>query len=203
MLQSWILPRDVNPFANIHTGQDSAVCGDCPLRGIVANGRNTGRACYVQVGQAPLRVWRSYHAGRYEPFTSSHLQFVRGRALRIGAFGEPVAVPYGTWSPLVRVVSGWTGYSHQWGIGRFWRILMASCETLADAREAQSRGGRTFRTGSQPAAAEFVCPASAERGHKTTCERCLACAGQSNGMRRNVVIAPHGRGKSLPVFQEN
>ena len=35
MVQTWVLCRDVDPFAAIHNGQDVSVCGDCPLRGIL------------------------------------------------------------------------------------------------------------------------------------------------------------------------
>jgi hypothetical protein len=35
MLQTWILRRDVAPFAAIHNGADASICGDCPLRGII------------------------------------------------------------------------------------------------------------------------------------------------------------------------
>ncbi len=64
MLQTWILRRDVNPFAAIHNGADASICGDCPLRGIIdkSNRRrvNRRRACYVSVHQAPLAVLNAY-----------------------------------------------------------------------------------------------------------------------------------------------
>ena len=69
--------------------------------------------------------------------------------LRLGCYGDPVAAPYSVWAPLVRVASGHTGYTHQWHDKRFWRFrafLMASVETLDDARQAQSLGWRTFRS---------------------------------------------------------
>ena len=215
MIQTWILRRDVNPFAAIHTGADESICGSCPLRGIVerTDGQhktvNRRRACYVSVHQSPLAVWQAYRRGRYEAFDRrQHLDLFRGRMLRIGAYGDPVAAPYSVWSMLTKVTLGRTGYTHQWRDGRFWRfrrIVMASVESIDDARLAQSRGWRTFRTapsGEQPAQGEFACPASAEQGHRLTCEQCGACDG-SNGkpQRASVVIAVHGSPATLGSYR--
>ena len=205
MVQTWILRQDVNPFGAIHAGQDVSVCGDCPLRGILARMRgrctvNRGRACYVNVHQAPLAVWRQYRRGHHVRFDRrQHLPLFRGRMLRIGSYGDPCAAPYSVWAPLARVAAGHTGYTHQWQDSRFdgfRRILMASVESLEQASDARARGWRTFRSavsGEQPARGEFSCPASAENGHRLTCDRCGACNG-ANGRpgRASVVIWAHG-----------
>jgi hypothetical protein len=215
MLQTWILRSDVNPFAAIHNGQDSSVCGDCPLRGYLANTNgkhasvNRQRACYVNVHQAPLAVWQAWKHGSYVPFDASHhIELFRGRMLRLGSYGDPCAVPYSVWAPMVRVASGRTGYTHAWHIGRFWRfrrILMASVENTEQAREAWSRGWRTFRVaphGSAPARGEFHCPASAERGHRTTCDRCGACNGaDGHPGRASVLIWAHGSPAVLASYR--
>ena len=119
MVQTWILRADLNPLQAIHTGQDVSICGDCPLRGMLETRQrrtvNRRRACYVNVHQAPLAVYRAYRRGRYEPFNSArHLALFQGRMLRLGSYGDPVAAPLRVWSPLVRVASGSTGYTHQW-----------------------------------------------------------------------------------------
>lgn len=82
MLQTWILRRDINPFAAIHDGADTSICGDCPLRGIIERSRgkqrsvNRRRACYVSVHQAPLAVFQAYQRGRYELFDNGrHLGY--------------------------------------------------------------------------------------------------------------------------------
>ena len=149
MLQTWIVRADVNPLEAIHTGQDVSICGDCPLRGMLETRQrrtvNRRRACYVNVHQAPLAVYHAYRRGRYEPFDSAqHLALFQGRMLRLGSYGDPVAAPLRVWAPLVRVASGRTGYTHQWRDGRFWRyraFLMASVETLDDARASAGAGG--------------------------------------------------------------
>ncbi len=126
-----------------------------PLRGILEmakGGRNNTvnrrRACYVNVHQAPRAVFQAFHNGRYEPFDRQrHLDLFRGRMLRSAhmAIPAPFLMPSGqrwpTW--LMRR----TGYTHQWQQGRFWRyrrLVMASCESLADASDAQSRGLENF-----------------------------------------------------------
>jgi hypothetical protein len=212
MVQTWILRSDVNPLEAIHTGNDVSICGNCPLRGMLETRQrrtvNRRRACYVNVHQAPLAVYRAYRRGRYEPFNSAqHLELFQGRMLRLGSYGEPVAAPYGLWLPLVRVASGHTGYTHQWADGRFWRFrafLMASVETLDDAREAQSLGWRTFRSapkGELPARGEFHCPASAEKGHRLTCELCGACNGANGSAdRASVLIWAHGSPSTLGSY---
>lgn len=212
LLQSWILRSDVNPVQAIHTGRDASVCGSCPLRGLLERQQrrivNRRRACYVAIHQAPLSVYQAYRRGRYEPFdVGQHLALFQGRMLRLGSYGEPVAAPYSVWSPLLRVARGWTGYTHAWRQGRFWRFrrfLMASCETLADAEQARSRGWRTFRSAAQgehPARGEFHCPASAEKGHRLTCEACGACDGANGSPNRaSVLIWAHGSPATLASY---
>jgi hypothetical protein len=198
MIQLWILRADVSPTEAINTGQDSSICGSCPLRGILADGRNRGRACYVQVRNAPYQVWRSYQAGNYPRFDAkAHLELFRGRMIRLGAYGDPAALPMRAVSAVLRVARGWTGYTHQWRERRFarWsRYVMASCESAADAELAQARGWRSFRVRAADSAVlvtEIVCPASEEAGKRLTCDRCGACDGRRNS-KRSVVIIGHG-----------
>lgn len=206
MIQTWVLRQDVNPYAAIHSGADASVCGDCPLRGFLAESDgefaavNRQRACYVNVHQAPNAVWRAYQRGRYVRFDKrEHLESFRDRMFRIGSYGDPCAAPYSVWSCVAKVARGRTGYSHQWREGRFWRfrqLVMASVETLDQAHQAWARGWRTFRTapeGEQPGSGEFSCPASAEQGKRLTCDRCGSCNGANGNARRtSVVIWAHG-----------
>ena len=76
---------------------------------------------------------------------------------------------------------------------------MASTDSPADHQEAQHRGWRTFRTKAPDEAllpGEITCPASAESGKLTTCERCRLCDGTHNGKHsdsvRSVAIDVHG-----------
>jgi hypothetical protein len=204
MVQSWIIRSDIAPTVAINTGDDASICGSCPLRGILesqddGSTRNRMRACYVSVRNAPRAIFEAYCNGSYDTFAPHHLDLFRGRMLRLGAYGDPVAAPYATWKPLVDAADGHTGYSHQWRVGRFWRfrrIVMASVESLAQAKQARSRGWRTFRTmqhDEETVRGEFRCPASAEEGKRLTCEQCGACDGSSfNSNRASVTILAHG-----------
>lgn len=214
MVQTWILRSDVDPFTAIHSGDDASICGACPLRGFLDDTTaehatvNRNRSCYVSIHQAPRAVFAAYQRGRYEPFDATrHMGLFRGRMLRLGSYGDPVAAPYGIWSPLCRAAAGRTGYTHQWRTRRFWRfrrLLMASCETLDDVMLAWSRGWRTFRTaakGSQPVGGEFSCPASIEQDHRLTCEQCGACDGANrNPHRASVMIWAHGSPATLASY---
>jgi hypothetical protein len=215
MLQTWILRRDIAPFQAIHNGADASICGDCPLRGILeqSNGQfatvNRRRSCYVNVHQTPTAVYHAFTRGRYEAFgRRHHLHLFEGKMLRIGSYGDPVAAPYTMWSTIAKVAQGRTGYTHQWRNGRFWRfrsLVMASVESIDDASLAWSRGWRTFRTapiGEQPAPGEFSCPASAEQGHRLTCEQCGACNGANDSPgRASVLIQAHGSPATVSSYR--
>ena len=51
----WILAEDTDPNAAVKSGEDIAICGDCPHR------REHGELgdCYVLPFQAPLGIWRA------------------------------------------------------------------------------------------------------------------------------------------------
>lgn len=199
MLQTWILRKDVDPWTAVNDGKDKSICGGCKLRGIIENGKNKGRSCYVQVPQAPANIYKTYTAGKYPNYnTSLHNNAIRGRVLRMGAYGDPVAIPFTNWTPLVRLCNGHTGYTHQWRAGKFWRwrrYLMASTHTVEENNLAHSKGWRTFRTSTDGKREinEIVCPASEEMNFRTTCEQCKICCGNTrNFKKRGVVINIHG-----------
>jgi hypothetical protein len=210
MIQTWILRRDLPPEQAVADGSDSAICGDCKLRGIVKlqpNGEqvNRFRGCYVFVGQAPQKVWEAYKKGEYSNMGKSHIWL--GSMIRFGSYGDPCAVPLSIWSDIAAAAAGHTGYTHQWRDRRFQdyrSLLMASVESDHDARAARAMGWRTFRvavTGEPPAAGEFHCPASAEENYRETCETCGACDGAGNSPNRaSVIIWPHGPPAAVKSF---
>ena len=68
MLQTYILvDNGKTPTENNRTGQDYAICGECPHRGGAAGcdkGAAVGRACYVNLGHGPRSAYASYLNGR-------------------------------------------------------------------------------------------------------------------------------------------
>ncbi len=189
MIQIWILVRSMDPVRAIKEGLDRLICGSCVHRG---NGDGSGRSCYVNVGQAPLGIYRAWKAGAYLPLPS--ISVFSGRRVRFGAYGDPTHLPLSLALAIAGVSSGWTGYTHQWRKPSLqgWRsLLMASVDSIAELVIARSLGWSTFRVGSEASAGESLC-ASERVG--AACADCLACAGSRSGVR-SIHIPLHGTGK--------
>jgi hypothetical protein len=192
MIQVWILVKSVSPTEAIRTGLDRLICGNCVHRGHEENGRfGVERTCYVNVGQAPLGIWRAWKAGAYLPLPS--VSVFTGRRVRFGAYGDPTWIPLSLALAIAGASSGWTGYTHQWRKPSLqgWRsILMASVDSIAELVIARSMGWSTFRVGSEASVGESLC---ASEAIGTPCMDCLLCAGNRNGLE-SVHIPPHGTG---------
>ncbi len=196
-LQVWILADNgETPTDAILSGADVSVCGNCPHR--PAPGKKVG-TCYVLTFQAPHAVYDALRRGtypRFNPVRHSHL--FRGRTLRLGAYGDPAAVPLSVLERFATLSGRWLAYTHQWREcpTTYSRYCMASCETEADRTAAVALGYRTFRVrlASQPLTqGEFTCPASAEAGKRMDCVRCGACSGAlSGGRNASPSIVFHG-----------
>ena len=225
MLQTYIIRSHVHPVAAVQSGGDIAICNDCVMRGLVATKKRRGkgknfRACYVNVGQGPTMVYDAFRRGRYVDYSPiDHDQFIRGRKIRFGTYGEPVLIPLELVRHLADISAGWTGYTHQWSkvqYADYRQYLMASVHGLTGPwsyEHAKSLGWRTFRTmnGGEPLDSERLCPASKEAGHRLSCLTCNLCDGA--GKRKaglslvDVYIPGHG-GKAvmtairnLPILQ--
>lgn len=209
MLQTWILRQDVAPNVAIKTGQDSAICGSCTHRGewSATTGKWTKkRTCYVKTFQGPLAVYKAWKRGNY-PHADTFMQrqaLGASRVVRIGSYGDPMAVPYNIWSAFTSRADAWTGYTQQWAniasdadITRAaWsRLVMASADSQSEAAAAHANGWRTFRVmpkGEQPTkAAEVLCPASKEAGAKTVCAKCQLCKGTASKSTKSIAINIH------------
>jgi hypothetical protein len=199
MVQTYILRSDMEPIEALKAGEDASICGSCPLRG---DGTGKGRACYVNLGHGPLAVYRAfkrlYEAEPTDEFRISELG--HHKAVRLGTYGDPAAVPARIWEALISLSNGHTGYTHQWRTHPELKSLcMASVDTVNDMHEARAQGWRTFRVdgthviGGQKG--EVLCPASKEAGKKLTCEQCLACCG-ADGRKGSIYIPAHGSGMS-------
>lgn len=214
MAQSFILRTDMKPNEAVRQGLDHAICGRCPYAG--------GKGCYVGIKMV-CSVYGAFKRGSYvkaTPVEVATLVTARVKAkwlhgLRFGSYGDPAAVPFEVWQPLmdgVRAVGGRTsGYTHQWSdqyayMGRtadprFRTLAMASTHNLADARRAEQDGWRAFTVFDDEAdlrnAGMAMCPASKEAGYRKTCGTCgsqSACNGRkSEGDRRvSIGIVVHG-----------
>lgn len=205
MVQVWILADDVSPVDAVKTGADASICGDCKHRGTMVDGKVQGRTCYVTVFQGPRSVWSAYKRGVYMDANEAEAResIGAGRMVRLGAYGDPAAVPMRVWDSLLRRAAGWTGYTHQWRndamrgrhLDGLRRYCMASVDNPAELDAARADGWRTFRvrTADQALAArESICPASQEAGYKTNCATCRACHGTANSVKGSIAIIVHG-----------
>jgi hypothetical protein len=195
MIQVWILLKNIRPTEGLKTGEDERICFDCTHR------RN--KTCYVNVGQAPQQVWKSYKRGLYPELDYSVLkEMVTGREIRFGAYGEPVLIPL----EIVRFMAfnskGWTGYTHQWHQLKFddyKHFFMASADGTGDVMQAHMMGWRTFRVAPTDEEElldhEVICP---NITHGVKCKTCLLCDGA--GVKKSIVVPVHGTKGKINTF---
>ena len=200
MIQTWIVPEN-GPLDATKNASDDSVCGDCPRR------RSTGGDCYVRIDAAPNAAWKKWdRAGRPGVNWDESLALQaegRDHGLRMGAYGDPAAVPFHVWRDLIDAIDPKviTGYTHQWMHGfasEFRTVLMASCDNVADATQASALGWRYFAAVPTSAQAiglpgKSVQCLSDSRG--ITCEECGICNGaraDRTAQPVSVWIAEHG-----------
>lgn len=211
MVQTYILAdNDKNPLDNVKTLGDFSICGDCKHR------RGTGGACYVNIGQGVMQVWKAYKNGNYPRATPEHAaKLIKDREVRLGTYGDPMAVPAWVWVDLLTYSSGHTGYTHQWNpeseivkkiMAKYpeqYDEIRALCMASADNEDewwfASYNNWRTFRVREETDPLyekEFICPASEEAGKRKTCATCMACNGAGEGdsklAKATPVIVVHG-----------
>jgi hypothetical protein len=203
MVQVWIIRSDVAPMPAKRQNLDDAICGDCRHRGR----DGFGSSCYVVPWLAPNNVFKKL--GTYRRVSWRELVWhLAGQHVRLGAYGDPAALPFEVWRVVLTSVAGWTGYTHQWRVcdPRLKAIVMASVDDLDEFCEAREAGWRTFRVrgAADPlvASVEVVCPASAEAGNRSTCQTCELCRGAANPAR-SVAIVAHGNNSVALNFYRN
>ena len=190
MIQIWILVKAVDPVEAIKQGLDRLICGNCVHRG---DGHGKERSCYVNVGQAPLGIYRAWKAGKYPVL--QFMDIFAGRKVRFGAYGDPTHIPLPLALAIAGVASGHTGYTHQWrkpSLQGWKQILMASVDSVAELVIARSMGWSTFRVTSDSNHEETESLCASDRDG-TPCVDCLACAGVRGGLR-SIHIPVHGKG---------
>ena len=191
MAQVWILREDINPVEAVQTGEDITICGNCPHRK-QSNGK---RSCYVNVGQAPNAVWKSYHRGIYGELNYLTMsQVLKGKRIRWGAYGDPSIIDSGIVLTLNKYATGHTGYTHQWRedfASPFKGILQASCDGFNDYLDASANGWKTFTVIRKDANINYAkqCPATVQNS-VAQCATCKLC----DGARTDVFVHAHGSG---------
>lgn len=206
MVQTFILRSDIDPITANRTGEDYSICGNCKLKGEPTDNPNAlnalRRTCYVVVKDAPRVIYKAYKNGKY-PVAKGHdaiASIGKGRKVRLGAYGDPVAVPAYIWESILSEAAGHTAYSHfsdMPDIDFRPDLYMVSADSLGEAKAAWEKGWRTFRlakTTAEITEGEILCPAHALAGYRTQCVNCGLCGG-SNVDGKNIVNVVHGFGK--------
>ena len=190
LAQLWILRADVAPHVAVRDGRDATVCGMCPQRPAL------GGDCYVETAKGPRSAWQSWADGNVpylHPLAASAalgiaVKVGRINGLRLGAYGDPAALPLDVVADLVagvrRADGITTGYTHQWRTApvAFRAYVMASADSAQDQADARAKGYRSFRV-VKPTDADATtakgaqCPAAAESGKAKTCATCGLCSG--------------------------
>lgn len=203
MIQVWLFRTDRSPIATWTGGEGASICGTCPLQHKSSGGNNL---CYVN--RIPLtQIYQAWRRGVYPRFSpTKHLRYFMGRSIRLGAYGDCAMVALDIFKPILKVVRGWTGYTHAWrmDIAQDWRqYLMASTESVASYQAAKKLGWRSFRIrghGEPTLPRERVCPASQEAGFKTQCDQCMACHGARSTGLVDLSVIVHGRNGTPESF---
>jgi hypothetical protein len=206
MVQTWILRSDLSPLDASKAKLDGSICGHCPHKWSV------GGACYVNLGQAPTSIYRAYKRNSYPDLTHPAAtplrnqilgKILHNRKVRLGAYGDPAAVPTKILRDLVTFASGHTGYTHQMRHKNFdpevLQYCMASTETVKTSQLAWASKARTFRivkdiTEMKQDGSEIEC-LSDSKG--MSCADCMLCGGKTNTdsntkPRPSIVITVHG-----------
>ena len=191
LVQTWIMREDIPPSAAAKSGADFSICGDCKHRQCDLN------TCYVLPHRAPSGVWyrHQWKAGYPEGWPNMYM-----RAVRIGSYGDPAAVPIDVWDRLTdNGTVPFTGYTHQWRWAtRLQKYCQASVDTLAEAEEAWALGWKTYRcraVGEPLVYNEIQCPGALGEN------ACIYC-GLCDGKECNVSTEVHGLRYKVDKFQK-
>ena len=193
MVQVWILRSDIDPIEAYQSRADYSICGNCPQRWAL------GGACYVNIGQAPLAIYRAYKRGSYTLFDPSlHGELLANRKIRLGAYGDPAAVPFEVLRDFAALGKGHTGYTHQYNHKNFDRryldLCMISADTLAIAQKVKRDNARSFLVlaTDAPTPSDSIECLSDSKG--ISCLDCGLCNGKSDAP--SIYIRVHGTRKS-------
>lgn len=200
MGQTWTILQDDSPLTAVYSGTDSAICGSCIHRGVwdAERQRMVRRTCYVDVSKSVQNVWYAYKRDRY-PHIDSRPQLLDAllpSTLRWGAYGEAVLIPQELFERISTLVPDHTGYTHLWRDPRFqWAKahVHASCDSLADEREATAAGWIPYTVippEADPPPNTRQCPATLPNS-LVQCRTCLGCSGTAG---KSAWTPAHGRG---------
>ena len=196
MVQNYILPESwILSSENIENLSDKEICFDC------THGQSKEKTCYVRSKMSNLGLISKVRSFRKlglenipefsEKIEAKLLGKINGKAVRFGAYGEPILLGEDLVQKITKKAKFWTGYTHQWHKNNWAKnYFMASVETERLAEASHKLGFRSFFVGQTENKNFVTCPASKEAGRKTTCENCKLCMG-TQSKAKSVTILPH------------
>lgn len=114
----------------------------------VHGGNGDMSACYVIPWTVP-KLMHELHAKAPRVYYRKAIEAIEecGRVVRLGAVGDPTAVPLQFWKTIIPTELWGPTYTQRWReVDYHWRDhAMASVDTYDDAKVARDRGWRTFR----------------------------------------------------------
>lgn len=193
MVQTWIMRDDCHPLDALKDGRDASVCGSCPLR------PSLGGGCYVN--RVVLGQFR-WDMPEESPARVAELADYWQRGIRIGAYGDPGALPLVVVRAMAGARYGYAAYTRRWrerpDLAPY---CMASVFSAREAREARDLGFRIYMISEgQPTDRSIrPCPGA--------CWRCMGCSGHlpGGGETSRIAgywIAPHGNPTVLARARE-
>ena len=133
-------------------------------------------------------------------------EFLKGLRVRVGAAGDPAAIPSSVWSQLLSSCENYTGYTHQWSTPIFQdlsKFFVASVDNARENEKARALGWSTFFvTDNEKEAKEqgVRCLASTDKkdshGLPMTCSTCMLCNGKST-KQKTITEVLHGASNTL------
>ena len=199
MAQVWILSEECDPVLASKRGLDRSICGDCPHR----RQEDGSRTCYVNLGQAPLSIYKAWASYSYPVFNpveheATLSKALANRGIRWGAYGDPGILSSSLIDYFNNLASHHTGYTHQWRepwCQQHRGVLQASTDGLLEQREAISMGWKTFSVISKSSDMSMYakqCPATVDNS-EAQCDTCKLC----NGAREHIFVHAHGPSANL------
>lgn len=208
MVQTFIMRADMGPSMAVKIGADASICGACPHTGkhdAAGNLIPKTRTCYVVLHHAPRSVHEAFTRGVYDDLTTdldAAAERIRGRAVRLGTYGDPAAVPLAVWTAMLAHADGLTGYTHQWRATRrslltSWRHATATRIAPKPARWASGRSASPARRAGRKQLVRHCARQAPKPGRKPAASPVKPAADTAPGPRADIVIPAHGNGKKL------
>lgn len=193
LAQLYILSVDTEPHKAYKSGS-KAVCGTCKYNG------NNG--CYVRWSHLK-NLWNS---ARTQNAISKELtrELLKGLRVRVGAAGDPLAVPADFWKDILSSCESYTGYTHQWRepfAKHYNEMFMASVDSEQEKTKAFWKGWNTFQVldNEDPESKSVQClatlPDKTDRnGLPMSCASCMMCNGKG---AKAVHVQLHGASNTV------